>query len=117
LSLSTKPGPEPRYSTPRRDDLPSHGDVVIAWMERYLVHGPGDLAGKPFRVPPHLRSFVVELYRYDPRGCSGFGGSDHRCAPVVRRAILTTGEGQREERDMRRHRPGRARRADGAPER
>ena len=91
--MSTNANPEPRHSTPPRDDLPTHGDVVLAWMERYLVHGPGDLSGKPFRVPAHLRLFVRELYRYDATGCTGFGGADHRCGPIVRRAILTTAKG------------------------
>lgn len=35
-------------------------------MERWLVYGPGDLEGRPYRVDPFLRRYLHELYRVDP---------------------------------------------------
>lgn len=34
---------------------PSLGGQAVAWMEQYLVHGPGDAQGKPYRLHADLK--------------------------------------------------------------
>lgn len=51
-------------------------------METYLVHGPGDVQGEPFRLPGYLRRFLHRLYFVDPTG-----------RRIVRRALLGVAKG------------------------
>jgi len=64
-------------------------------MERNLVHGPGDILGKPFRLSPWLKRFLLRLYSYDPTECEGvrLDGGPHRCRRVYRRALLGVPKG------------------------
>ncbi len=55
-----------RKSKQSRSDLPTLGPGLVKWMERNLVHGPGDLYGKPYRLDPWMKRVVYEIYRYDP---------------------------------------------------
>lgn len=41
---------------------PSLGGAVCEWMEEYLVHGPGDIQGQPYRLHDDLRLFVWQAY-------------------------------------------------------
>lgn len=36
-------------------------------MEQNLVHGPGDIAGEPLRLPQYAKRFLYRLYEFDPR--------------------------------------------------
>lgn len=41
---------------------PTLGLQVCRWMEKHLVHGPGDKFGQPFRLDPYMRTFVWRAY-------------------------------------------------------
>ena len=43
---------------------PSRGGEVCGWIENFLVHGEGDLFGRPFRLTPEQRAFVWRCYEH-----------------------------------------------------
>lgn len=45
---------------------PSRGGIAEKWIETALIHGEGDLYGKPFRLLEEQRLFLWEWYEYDP---------------------------------------------------
>lgn len=47
-------------------EFPSLGPEIVAWIERYLCHGPGDVQGTPIELDDEFYSFVVRAYRLDP---------------------------------------------------
>jgi phage terminase large subunit-like protein len=51
---------------------PTLGPQVSRWMERNLVHGPGDRFGRPFRMHPYFRAFVYRAYELKPDGARRF---------------------------------------------
>ena len=64
-------------------DLPQTlGPVVVQWMERALVHGPGDLAGRPLRLAPFWKKVLYRLYELDASG-----------RRIVKRALVGTPKG------------------------
>ncbi len=54
----------PRDPTP----YPSLGAQVCAWIEAYLVHGPGDLRGEPVVLDQEKRALVFRMYEVYPKG-------------------------------------------------
>lgn len=46
----------------------SLGYSLISWIEHYLVHGPGDVAGTPIALDDEFASFVVKAYAVDGSG-------------------------------------------------
>ncbi len=68
----------------------SLGWLLLAWMEYFTVHGPGDVQGDPVRHGDEVSGFIVDCYALDdngrrlydsaffsrPKGCdkSGLGG-------------------------------------------
>jgi len=46
----------------------SRGALVCAYIERNLVHGPGDFYGKPFRLTPEQRRFIWRAHELRPDG-------------------------------------------------
>jgi hypothetical protein len=68
----------------------SLGWLLLAWMEYFCVHGPGDVQGEPVRHGDEVSRFIVDCYALDddgrrlydsaffsrPKGCdkSGLGG-------------------------------------------
>lgn len=44
----------------------SRGGLVCKWQERMLVHGEGDLHGKPYRLLPWHREFNWRWFELDP---------------------------------------------------
>jgi hypothetical protein len=46
---------------------PTLGPFVCDWIERSLVHGPGDLRGQPARLDPEKRALIYSLYEVYPR--------------------------------------------------
>jgi phage terminase large subunit-like protein len=48
------------------DGRPTLGWQVIEWVERYLVHGPGDVQGDPIRLDDELAAFILRCYALDP---------------------------------------------------
>lgn len=54
----------PRDDTP----YPTLGPQVVAFMEAYLVHGPGDLRGEPLRLDDEKRALLYRMYEVYPPG-------------------------------------------------
>jgi phage terminase large subunit-like protein len=55
----------------------------VAWIEKNVVHGEGDLFGEPFILTADQRNFLDNLLRFDPK--------THRL--IVRRAVLGRAKG------------------------
>jgi hypothetical protein len=47
---------------------PTLGPQVCAWVERWLVHGPGDLRGQPARLDAEKRALIYRAYEVWPEG-------------------------------------------------
>lgn len=65
-------------------EFPSLGPEIVAWIERYLCHGPGDVQGTPIELDDEFYEFVVRAYRLDPE-------TGRR---VYRRAFLSRAKGR-----------------------
>jgi hypothetical protein len=48
-------------------DWPSLGFALVDWLERFLVHGPGDVQGDPLELDDELAQFIIDCYRVHPR--------------------------------------------------
>lgn len=44
------------------DRLSSLGWLACAWMEHFVVHGPGDIQGEPVRHGDEYTGFIVDAY-------------------------------------------------------
>lgn len=62
-------------------------------MERWLVHGPGDRLGEPYRLDDWQKRFLLRLYEHDPVVCEGLRHGPHRCRLLHRRALLGVAQG------------------------
>jgi phage terminase large subunit-like protein len=61
--------PETSPSTsPRTSHAPSLGYLVAPWIERFCIHGPGELAGEPARLRLDQRAAVYRYYELDANG-------------------------------------------------
>lgn len=49
-------------------NFPTLGWQIIEWIEEYLVHGPGDVQGKPIEIDDELALHICWLYRVWPKG-------------------------------------------------
>lgn len=67
----------------RRDLTRTLGPLVVRWIERYLVHGPGDVQGQEIRLDREQIDFVCDAYRIDDHG-----------RRVVRRAVYSRAKGR-----------------------
>ena len=47
---------------------PTLGPQVCDFIERYLVHGPGDLRGQPVRLDDEKRALIYRMYEVYPKG-------------------------------------------------
>ncbi|WP_425837298.1 terminase [Streptomyces fractus] len=82
--------PHVTVRAPGHDRSRSLGWMAVAWMEYFVVHGPGDVQGEPVRHGDEYTGFVVDCYAVDdsagkllydsaffsrPKGCdkSGLG--------------------------------------------
>jgi hypothetical protein len=82
--------PHVTVRAPGHDRSRSLGWLSVAWMEYFVVHGPGDVQGEPVRHGDEYTGFVVDCYAVDddegkllydsaffsrPKGCdkSGLG--------------------------------------------
>lgn len=52
-------------STSTVDRPPSHGGLAHRWMEQHLIHGEGDLYGRPYRLLPWQIEFLWRWYEYE----------------------------------------------------
>jgi phage terminase large subunit-like protein len=58
----------PETPPPAPELAPTLGPLVCRWMEKYLVHGPGDLLGQPFRLHSVWRGIIYRCYELTPIG-------------------------------------------------
>ena len=65
------------------DPFLSLGFAAVDWIEHFLVHGPGDVQGKPIELDDEFAAFIVKCYGVDKHG-------DRR----VRRAFLSRSKGR-----------------------
>ncbi len=56
------------YRVGEHDDWPTLGFDVSEFIERYCVHGPGDVQGTSFELDDEEVDLVLDLYRLYPRG-------------------------------------------------
>jgi phage terminase large subunit-like protein len=52
----------------RKAKVVSLGFLAVAWMEHYLVHGPGDVEGEPLEMDDEFAAFIIKSYRLNPTG-------------------------------------------------
>lgn len=77
----------PRDETP----WPTLGPHVAAWIEENLVHGPGDLLGKPIRLDNEKRALLYRMYEIYPQGHPAAGRRRFkRCALSLRKGSAKT---------------------------
>lgn len=60
--------PRTLVRAPEHDRARSLGWLGLAWMEFFVVHGPGDVQGMPVRHGDELSGFVADCYAVDPAG-------------------------------------------------
>ena len=46
---------------------PTLGPQVCEFIERYLIHGPGDIRGEPARLDDETRALIYRMYEVHPR--------------------------------------------------
>lgn len=59
------------------------GFQVVAWVETFLVHGPGDVEGEPVELDDEFAAFIVKAYALDADG-----------SRRVRRAVISRPKGR-----------------------
>lgn len=59
------------------------GWYAVAWIEHFLVHGPGDVQGQPIVLDDEFATFILKAYQLDEVG-----------ARRVRRAFLSRSKGR-----------------------
>lgn len=59
------------------------GFYAVAWIENFLVHGPGDVQGQPIELDDEFAAFVLKAYEVDDAG-----------GRKVRRAFLSRSKGR-----------------------
>jgi len=47
---------------------PTIGDQVVEWLLDNLVHGPGDVLGRPLAITPEIELFLWRAYEVYPKG-------------------------------------------------
>jgi hypothetical protein len=60
--------PRELITAPDHDRSASLGWLAVAWMEHFVVHGPGDVQGQPVRHGDEYTGFIVDCYGVDERG-------------------------------------------------
>lgn len=68
---------------PTPEPFRSLGFYAIAWIEHFLVHGPGDVQGRPIELDDEFAAFVLKAYEVDAAG-----------SRKVRRAFLSRSKGR-----------------------
>jgi len=54
--------------TPDKEPWPSLGPEICDWFEANLVHGPGDVLGRPLELLDEFRLLIYRAYEVFPRG-------------------------------------------------
>lgn len=73
------------------EPYPSLGGQVAEWMEQYLVFGPGDLRGQPYRLDDEKRALLWRMYEvYPPTHPQAGRRRFRRCALSLRKGSAKT---------------------------
>jgi phage terminase large subunit-like protein len=76
---------------PEGEEWPSLGPQVVAWIEKHLVFGPGDLRGQPAQVDDEKRALICRMYEVYPRVHEQGGRRRFkRCAVSLRKGSAKT---------------------------
>jgi len=68
---------------PTNSEFRSLGFYAIAWIEHFLVHGPGDVQGQPIELDDEFAAFILKSYALNEDG-----------SRRVRRAFLSRAKGR-----------------------
>lgn len=71
--------------TAERRPWPTLGFEVCDWIEANLVHGPGDVLGKPIVLSDEMRAIILRAYEVYPRGHEQAGRRRFKTVVVSRR--------------------------------
>lgn len=72
-------------------EWPTLGAQVCAWIEEYLVFGPGDLRGEPARLDDEKRALIYRMYEIYPQGTALAGRRRFkRCSLSLRKGTAKT---------------------------
>lgn len=80
-------------TVPKTDDFlyPTLGAQVCAFIEAYLVFGPGDLRGQPAELDQEKRALIYRMYEIFPQGHPQAGRRRFkRCAVSLRKGTAKT---------------------------
>lgn len=66
---------------------PTLGPEVCDWIEEHLVHGPGDVLGRPVTLTPEERLFIYRAYEVYPRK------HEHETRRRFKRCVLSRRKG------------------------
>jgi phage terminase large subunit-like protein len=70
---------------------PTLGPLVCEWLEAFLVYGPGDLRGQPYRLDDEKRALIYRMYEIYPPGHAQVGRRRFkRCAVSLRKGSAKT---------------------------
>lgn len=70
---------------------PTLGEQICDWLERWLVHGPGDLRGQPYRLDDEKRALVYRMYELHKPGHAQAGRRRFkRCCVSLRKGSAKT---------------------------
>lgn len=70
---------------------PSLGWLLVPWMEKNLVFGPGDLRGEPLRLDDERKALIYRLYEVYPEGHEKAGRRRFRRGAIsVRKGVGKT---------------------------
>lgn len=53
---------------PRKPKVITLGFSAIAWIEHYLIHGPGDVEGQPVELDDEFAAFILRCYELNDDG-------------------------------------------------
>jgi hypothetical protein len=73
---------------PALGDYPTLGWAAVAWIEKFLRHGPGTVIGEEIVLDDEIVGFICDCYRLFPKGHARAGRR------VYRRAILSRPKGR-----------------------
>ena len=73
---------------PALADYPTLGWAAVAWIEKFLRHGPGDIIGDPIYLDEEFVGFICAAYRVFPPGHERAGRR------VYRRVVLSRPKGR-----------------------
>lgn len=75
------------------EPYPTLGPQVCAWIETYLVHGPGDLQGQRARLDDEKRALIYRFYEVLPQGTKDELGKDISGRRRFRRCAISLQKG------------------------